>query len=175
MDEKPGDPDPLNIFSHPSWRPLLELTREESDRIVMRRVAFKDVLPDPLDEIAEVKQFSKDGSLYTLKTLKVGSCVLTSRTRQDPDVNTVWTLEHLLKDVEDLELFLQVPFPEHASSIDPTPVWEAEEALGEGTSGEGRGFVLMPSSCLYGRVLSAGALRNYEKMIELVEEMNSEL
>lgn len=131
MDEKPEDPDPLNIFSHPSWRPLLELTREKTDRIVMRRVAFKDVLSDPLEEIAEVETFSKDGSLYTLKTVKVGNRFLTARTRQDPGVNTVWTLEHLLKDAQDLKAFLQIPFQENTGSVDPSPVLETEETLGD--------------------------------------------
>jgi len=45
------------------------------------------------------------------------------------------------------------------------------QALDEGTSGTGRGFVLMPSSCPYGRVLPAQALRNYETMIEAVEAL----
>jgi hypothetical protein len=43
-------------------------------------------------------------------------------------------------------------------------------ALDEGTRGAGRGFVLMPSSCPYGRVLSARALRNYEVMVETINE-----
>jgi hypothetical protein len=131
LDEKPEDPDPLNIFSHPSWRSLLELTREKTDRIVMRRVAFKDVLSDPLEEIAEVERFSKDGSLYAVKTIKVGNRVLTARTRQDPEVNTVWTLEHLLKDAQDLKAFLQIPFPEKTGNVDPSPVLETESALGD--------------------------------------------
>ena len=46
---------------------------------------------------------------------------------------------------------------------------KVKRALDEGTSGEGRGFVLMPSSCPCGRQLSARTIRNYEKMIELVE------
>ena len=44
-------------------------------------------------------------------------------------------------------------------------------ALEEGTAGEGRGFVLMPSACPYGRHLSSLALKNYEKMIEVVGKM----
>jgi hypothetical protein len=131
LDEKPEDPDPLNIFSHPSWRPLLELAREKTDRIVMRRVAFKDVLPDPLEEIAKVERFTKDGSLHTLKTIQVGNRLLTCRTRQDPDVNTVWTLEHLLKDDQDLKAFLQIPFQEDAGSVDTSPVLDTEAALGD--------------------------------------------
>jgi uroporphyrinogen-III decarboxylase len=42
-------------------------------------------------------------------------------------------------------------------------------ALREGTAGEGRGFVLMPSSCPFGRVLSDRALTNYRIMVEMAE------
>jgi uroporphyrinogen-III decarboxylase len=43
-------------------------------------------------------------------------------------------------------------------------------ALEQGTKYQGRGFVLMPSSCPYGRQLSPLALANYMKMIELAEK-----
>ena len=46
---------------------------------------------------------------------------------------------------------------------------KVKRALAEGTSVPGRGFVLMPSACPYGRELSALALRNYETIIQLVE------
>jgi uroporphyrinogen-III decarboxylase len=46
---------------------------------------------------------------------------------------------------------------------------KVEQALREGTAGKGRGFVLMPSACPYGRKLSASTLRNYEIMLECVE------
>lgn len=45
-----------------------------------------------------------------------------------------------------------------------------ERAIREGASGRGRGFVLMPSSAPYGRILSAKALANYEKMVEIIEK-----
>lgn len=38
--QQPDNPDPFNIFNHPSWKPLLELTREKSDRIILRGVPF---------------------------------------------------------------------------------------------------------------------------------------
>jgi uroporphyrinogen-III decarboxylase len=60
-----------------------------------------------------------------------------------------------------------------ASDIEMLPTADFEKkvvrALKEGTEGEGRGFVLMPSSCPYGRVLTPLALANYEKMVELIE------
>jgi uroporphyrinogen-III decarboxylase len=43
------------------------------------------------------------------------------------------------------------------------------QALDEGTAGTGRGFVLQPSACPCGRVISPRVLRNYELMVELAE------
>ena len=44
---------------------------------------------------------------------------------------------------------------------------KVSQALQEGTAGEGRGFVLMPSACPYGRVLSSQTISNYETMVRL--------
>jgi hypothetical protein len=54
----------------------------------------------------------------------------------------------------------------------PTPQFaeKVRTALREGTEGEGRGFVLMPSACPYGREVSALTLRNYEEMVRQAEE-----
>ena len=46
----------------------------------------------------------------------------------------------------------------------------AAQALRDGTAGTGRGFVLMPSSCPYGRRISAEVMANYETMVRLVNE-----
>ena len=46
---------------------------------------------------------------------------------------------------------------------------KVKRALAEGTSGGGRGFVLMPSACPYGRKLSPRTMKNYEKLIEIAE------
>ena len=55
LDEDPSNPDPYNIFSDPSWAPLLELTRARTDRIVMRPVRMKNAPPDPLADVTEVR------------------------------------------------------------------------------------------------------------------------
>jgi hypothetical protein len=59
-----------------------------------------------------------------------------------------------------------------SSDLENLPAGEfrvlVQRALEEGTRGPGRGFVMMPSACPYGRVLSERALRNYEVMIEAV-------
>jgi uroporphyrinogen-III decarboxylase len=46
-------------------------------------------------------------------------------------------------------------------------------ALEEGTSGKGRGFVLMPSACPYGRTISENVMKNYQTMIDLAREFKS--
>jgi uroporphyrinogen-III decarboxylase len=48
-------------------------------------------------------------------------------------------------------------------------VEKVKRALDEGTHGLGRGFVLMPSACPYGRKLSSLTLQNYEAIVETAE------
>lgn len=131
LDEKPADPDPFNIYSHPSWQPLLDLTRERTDRIVMRPVMFTGFLPDPIEGLAEEKVTVRNDSRCTVKTIKAGNRTLTCRTRRDRDVNTIWTEEHLLKDIGDLKAFLEIPAQEFSGTCDASPVLEAEAALGD--------------------------------------------
>ena len=58
-----------------------------------------------------------------------------------------------------------------ASDVENMPPTEFEKvvsrALTEGTAGAGRGFVLMPSSCPYGRCITARTMANYETMVRL--------
>jgi hypothetical protein len=58
-----------------------------------------------------------------------------------------------------------------ASDIEnlPTPRFERKvaTALQEGMSGGGRGFVLHPSSCPYGRTITPLAMANYETMVRM--------
>jgi hypothetical protein len=53
----------------------------------------------------------------------------------------------------------------------PSARFEAKvrQTLEEGTSGEGRGFVLMPSAAPYGRTITDTTLNNYETMVRLAE------
>lgn len=215
LDENPANPEPFNIYSHPSWAPAIRLAREKSDRIVMRGVPFRNAPPDPLAGLRTDETHTEGGSTITPTTIRAGRRTFTTRARRDPDVNTVWTLEHLLKDADDLKAWLELPPGRvrrrarhlrragrregprrHRHHTDrhggPAPLGGAAlrdgavhggrphraealhggprtRRLREGTEGAGRGFVLMPSACPYGRVLSERALRNYETMIEFAE------
>ena len=132
LDENPADPDPFNIYAHPSWRPLIDLTREKTDRIVMRGVPFVDCLPDPAAELTTRKQWIDEaGSRIRRTEIRAPGRVLTQTDRTDPDVRTVWTVEHLLKDEEDFEAWLSLPRPAFSGRPDPARVLEAEQAIGE--------------------------------------------
>ncbi len=145
LDEDYNNPDPFNIYTDPSWRELIDLTRDQTDRIVMRKVPFLTGEPsdrnetqmvgvpsDPLRSLSQEEvTYDSNGSRLVTRTIKAGKRTLTSQTRQDRDVNTVWTLEHLLKDADDLKALLELDFPVSSGEPDISVVIEAEETIGE--------------------------------------------
>jgi hypothetical protein len=131
FDERGDNPDPFNIYNDPSWAPVLELARERSDCIVRRGVPFRDEAPDPRQPYLTQERWTEGGNRYDRQTWRVGGRTLTAVNRRDPAVNTVWHVEHLLKDADDARAWLELP----ARSVSGTPevrvVTQVEEALGE--------------------------------------------
>jgi hypothetical protein len=131
LDEDPSERDPYHIYNHPSWAPLIALTRERTDRIVMRGMRLTDG-PRALGHLgAERTTLETGDSRLETQTLWTPGRVLTGRTRRDRDVNTVWVTEHLLKDADDLRAVLSLPAPEPGGVVDTGPILEAEAALGD--------------------------------------------
>jgi len=126
------DPDPFNIYSHPSWRPLIELARAKTDRIVTRGMPFKNTPPNPLAALTKTETvLDANGSRFTTTTIRAGRRILTHRMRRDPDVNTNWTLEHLLKDVEDAQAWLDLPEQSLGGEPDVGVIRAIERDLGD--------------------------------------------
>lgn len=80
----------------------------------------------------------------------------------------------LLSDVRreygrDLALFGNIEVADIENLGPPDFERVASQALADGTAGEGRGFVLMPTSCPYGRQISARTMGNYETLVRLAE------
>jgi len=107
----PNDPDPFNIFSDQSWKPLLDLASEKTDKIVNCPAPYLFSQQENFQSKTETKTFLENGSRFITQEIQVDGKSLTSRTRQDPDVFTVWTEEHLLKSVDDLKSYLKIPPP----------------------------------------------------------------
>ncbi len=129
--EDMADPDPFNIYSDPSWRPLIELARDRSDRIAMCEVHCRNAPPNPMWENATSDVRMENGSRFITTTIRAGKRTLTQRTRHDPDVNTVWTIEHFIKEPDDLQALLEIPEAQPGGEPDISDALQLEAALGD--------------------------------------------
>ena len=152
LDERAEIDDPFNIYTHPSWQPLIRLARQHSDRIVMRSVPFPNA-SDPVEACTRRTVWYEDGNRYERREIRIGARLLTEVTRRDPDVNTVWHVEHLFKDAAAVEAFLTLPEPADPGQADVSVVLQAEAALGES------GIVMIDTSdplCLAAQLFDLG-------------------
>ena len=135
----PDDPDEYNIYNSPSWKPLLELAENETDiiRMVSPVRAQSHLAWDGSDHTGIRDQFVKEktweenNSKYTRITYTINGRQLTSTTRRDKELDTVWTIEHLLKDINDVKLFLQLPDEIFEEKIDISSMEKQEKSLGD--------------------------------------------
>jgi len=103
----PDDPNKYNIYNADSWRPLIQLAEEKTD--VIRCVWPQSDNSEEFSHFFKVETWEEKNSCFTKTTLTVSDRQMTSLTRRDAEINTVWTLEHLLKSVDDLKAYLRVP------------------------------------------------------------------
>lgn len=127
----PDDPDPFNIYNSPDWRPLLELAEAETDLIRMCSPALVPAPDNCRDDFFRHETYVESGLRFTRTTVTVAGRTLTGLTRRDPGVATVWTLEHLLKDIEDVEAWLQLPDEVFGCDCDVAPLLARERELGD--------------------------------------------
>jgi len=126
------NPDTFNIFNSEDWKPVINLARERSDRIVSCRIDTDYFEDDPCEELITKKIWNDDsGSLYSEETIHAGGRELIRRTRRDKDVNTLWTEEHFLKDVEDLKAYLSLPPRNPPGKPDISKALSLEKEIGQ--------------------------------------------
>ncbi len=138
------DPDPYNIYNAPDWRSLLQLAEQHTDLIrLMSPVRARSVDPTGSASSSVRQEFFKEESWeeadcrFTRTTVTVAGRTMVQATRRDRDLDTVWTTEHLLKNVDDLKAYLKIPDEAFAETVDVSAL-EAEEAeLGD------RGIVMI--------------------------------
>ncbi len=140
----PLDPDPYNIYNSPDWRPLIELAEEHTDIIrLMSPVRDRSIDPTGSAIGARWHEFFRedtrdDGETRITRTqLTVAGRTLTQVTKRERQVNTVWTVEHLLKNADDVEAYLAIPDEVFTERIDVGPLEAEEAALGD------RGIVMV--------------------------------
>jgi len=144
----PSDPDEFNVYNDTSWQPLLQLAEEQTDLIRMRspvrpRSHEAEMSLDKTgagncrDEFFKTEKYTEDGSRFKRVTLKIGGRTMTSLTRRSPDIDTVWTIEHLLKSVDDLKAYLELPDEVFAEQVKVADIVEEDKKLGD------RGIVMV--------------------------------
>ncbi len=130
-EEETNNNDRFNIYNDPSWAPLIKLAKEETDRIVLFKVSLKNVSEDPWSEFTKIEKWEEDGSLFTKRTVSTPSRELTRTSRRDLDVNTLWEIEPLIKDIEDLKALLELPVSDLMGEPDIAPFLKIEGQLGD--------------------------------------------
>ncbi len=89
----------------PSYRRLMDAIREKTDCIYAAGLDWKG----PPHPERHTETWTEGTSRLTRTVWRTPGGDLTTLQRVDPDVHTVWTLEHLLKTVDDIELYLSLP------------------------------------------------------------------
>jgi hypothetical protein len=144
----PCDPDPFNVYNDPSWQPLLELAEEHTDLIRMRspvrahshhawETSSGSSVPSLRDELMQTREYMENGCRITRTTINAGPTTLTSQTRRDPNIDTLWTTEHLLKNNDDVKAYLQLPDDFFTEQINIAALEQEEQQLGD------RGIVMV--------------------------------
>ncbi|MBL7189612.1 MAG: hypothetical protein ISS70_25060 [Phycisphaerae bacterium] len=141
FDVDPSDPDKFNVYNDPSWRPLLELAAEHTDLIRMRSPvkprSHQIDAGSPLGEFFKTEEYVEGGCRFRRVTLTIAGRTMTSLTRRSPEVDTIWTIEHLLKNIDDLKAYLELPDEVFAEEIDVQSLIEEDQKLAE------RGIVMV--------------------------------
>lgn len=127
----PTNPDPFNIYNSPSWKPLLELTEKKTDITRMRVPRMVNRPEYRYDEFIISKVHVENGSRYAEILINTGGRTLKQVTRRDPDVDTVWVIEHMLKDEDDVKAYLQLPDDVWAQDVDVAGFFEEEKRTGD--------------------------------------------
>lgn len=133
------DPDVYNIYNAPSWQPLLDLAGEQTDIIrLVSPVRAQSHLAWAGSDTAGIRgkfiderTWEDDRSRFTRLTYRVGDKTLTTLSRRDRDIDTVWVVEPLLKTTDDVKLYLQIPQEVFGEVLDLGRLAEEERKVGD--------------------------------------------
>ena len=127
----PTDPDPYNIYNGPGWAQLIQLAEAETDLIRMVQPDSAPASEYCREQFFETFVYTQNASKFTRQIVTVAGNQLTSLTRRDQDVSTQWTLEHPLKTINDLKVYLQLPDEVFVYQTGVKELMRVEQALGD--------------------------------------------
>lgn len=103
------DPDEFNVYNHPSWRQLVELAETETDIIRFGWPAWTDVDDGGVGDLTSVEHWEETGTRFTRSITRASGRELVTSSQRNADTDTNWTTEHLLKSVDDVRAYLELP------------------------------------------------------------------
>jgi len=135
----PDDPGKYNVYNSKSWKPLLELANNHTDIIRLASPVRAEshsswsgnTKANAGNQIVEQTVWVDGDDRITRLTYNIGNKKLTSLTRRNKDIDTVWTIEHLLKNTDDVRTFLELPDEIFEEQIDVKPLFNQEAELGD--------------------------------------------
>ena len=135
----PDDPDKYNVYNSPSWKPLLQLANNHTDIIRLASPVRAEshsswsgnTKANSGNQIVEQTVWEEGDDRFTRLTYNINNKKLTSLTRRNKDIDTVWTIEHLIKNIDDARTFLQLPDDLFEEKIDVKTLFEQETELGD--------------------------------------------
>jgi len=131
IDQDPNDPDEYNIHNDPSWRELLDMVKNRTDRIVMRSMKFQNPYRGFRERAACKKTMLSDGDIRMEYALTLGGKTFTFTDVRKKDIDTVWNIECAFKDAGDLAHFMNTPDEPENPVPDIGDILEAERLLGD--------------------------------------------
>jgi hypothetical protein len=135
----PDDPDPYNVYNDPSWKPLLELANNHTDTIRLASPVRAEShsswggssMSDIREQYVDQRVWEEGDDRYARLTYTIGNKKLTSLTKRNKAFDTVWTIEHLLKNIDDVKTFLELPDEVFEEEIDLEQLFKQEADLGD--------------------------------------------
>jgi hypothetical protein len=90
----------------PSYRRLMDEIRVRTDCLLMSGPEWIE----PARPFRTVKTWREGGRVFTQTILQTNNGTLEQLQREDDSIHTVWTIEHYLKEAEDINAFLALPY-----------------------------------------------------------------
>jgi len=143
----PSDEDPFNVYNDPSWKPLIDLAEAHTDLIRMRSpvrahsheswAGQGGTAASARAEFFKVDHIQEADARWTRTTVTVDGRTMSSLAKRQRDIDTIWTVEPLLKSPDDVNAYLHIPDEAFAEDIRPEAMLEEERQLGD------RGLVMI--------------------------------
>ena len=143
----PSDPDTFNVYNDPSWKPLIDLAENHTDLIRMRSPvrthsheswdSFNADVESVRGQYFKTEQTIQNDVVLTKQTVTINGREMTSLTKREKEIDTIWTVEHLIKSPQDIEDYLQIPDEAFFENVNVVSLVKEEERLGD------RGIVMV--------------------------------